>query len=302
MKKFYETRLESVIQVETLIGIGHGMRMREHGHDSPAVKGGRLGVVYDFWQLIYLEEGHYDCQIEGDPPCRIHQGQLILCEPRKIRFSHESKTAVAGIISFRCHSAKMRQLKNRPLSISEEDRHMLLPLLEEGAVLLCKLPEDSDHRGAHPRETTEAYQLQGIKNRIELLLLSLYDACIHSGEVPQPAREAVNYGAKFREIEAYMQENLHKNLTLEDILSASETSLSSLKRIFHQQTNCGVIHYFLKLKIDEARRLLIEGELTVSQIADLLGFSSIHHFSNLFKKYTGVSPKQYALFGISQQV
>lgn len=302
MKKFHETRLESVFQVETLIGIGHNKRLREFGHDSPAVKDGRLGVVYDFWQLIYLEEGYYDCQIEGDPPYRIQAGQLMLCEPRKIRFSFDSTTAVAGILSFRCHSSKMQPLKNRPVSLGEADRDMLLRLFAESADLLCHVPEDSVYRGSQPAETTADYQLQMVKNRLELLLLSLYDAHIRSDGESPPTRETLNRGTKFREIETYLQANIRNNLTLEDILTASGVSLSTLKRIFRQQTNSGIIHYFLKLKIDEAKRLLIEGELTVSQIADLLGFSSIHHFSNLFKKYTGVSPRQYALFGFSQQV
>lgn len=302
MKKFHETKLESVFQVESLIGMGHGKRLREYGHDSPAVRNGRIGVVYDFWQLIYLEEGSYDCQIEGDPPCRISQGQLMLCEPRRIRFSHECGTAVAGIISFRCHSAKMRQLKNRPLPLSEADRNMLQQLLTEGKALLRPLPEDAPCRGSCPAEATEDYQLQTVKNRLELLLLSLYAARIRAGDEAHPSRETLSHSVRFREIEAYMQANIRKNLTLEDILAASGISLSTLKRIFRQHADSGVIHYFLKLKIDEARRLLIEGELTVSQISDLLGFSSIHHFSNLFKKYTGVSPRQYALFGVSQQV
>ena len=45
MKKFHETRLESIFQVESLIGIGHGKRLREYGHDSPAVKDGRELIV-----------------------------------------------------------------------------------------------------------------------------------------------------------------------------------------------------------------------------------------------------------------
>lgn len=302
MKKFYETKLETPFQVETLIGVARSRCLREYGHDSPAFKDGMIGVVYDFWQFIYLEEGSYHCQIEGNSPCLIQAGQLLLCEPRKIRFSFESSTAVAGIISFRCHSAKMQRLKNRLFALSEADRGELLRLLSDGSVLLCKVPDTSVYRGSHPADNVADYQLQALKNRIELLLIKLYDSSLHSGEEPRISRELPNHWVKFREIETYMQANIHANLTIEDILTASGVSLSTLKRIFRQQADCGVIHYFLKLKIDEAKRLLLESDHTVSQISDQLGFSSVHYFSNLFKKYTGVSPKQYAMFGISQQI
>lgn len=196
----------------------------------------------------------------------------------------------------------MQRLKNRPLPLPEADREGLLQLLSEGSALLRKLPDASAYRGSYPAEGTADYQLQVVKNRIELLLIKLYDMSLRSGEEPQILREPPNHWVKFREIEAYMQANIHANLTIEDILAASGISLSTLKRIFRQQTDCGVIHYFLKLKIDEAKRLLLEADHSVSHISDLLGFSSVHYFSNLFKKYTGVSPKQYAMFGFSQQI
>ena len=302
MKKFYETRLESAFQVETLIGAGGGRYLTKHGLDSPAFKDGRIGVVYDFWQLIYLEEGSYHCQIEGNPPCLIQAGQLLLCEPRKIRFSIDDSTAVAGIISFRCHSAKMQRLKNRLFTLPEAYQEALLQLLSDGSALFRKVPEPSACRGSRPVDGTADYQLQAVKNRIELLLIKLYDMHLRSGEEPQILREPPNHWVKFREIETYMQANIHTNLTVDDILAASGLSLSTLKRIFRQQADCGIIHYFLKLKINESKRLLLDTDLTVSQISDQLGFSSVHYFSNLFKKYTGVSPKQYAMFGISQQI
>lgn len=302
MKKFYETRLESAFQVETLIGAGGGRYLTKHGIDSPAFKDGRIGVVYDFWQLIYLEEGSYHCQIEGNPPCLIQAGQLLLCEPRKIRFSIDDSTAVAGIISFRCHSAKMQRLKNRLFTLPEAYQEELLQLLSDGSAFFHKVPESSACRGSRPVDGTADYQLQAVKNRIELLLIKLYDMHLRSGEEPQILREPPNHWVKFREIETYMQANIHTNLTVDDILAASGLSLSTLKRIFRQQADCGIIHYFLKLKINESKRLLLDTDLTVSQISDQLGFSSVHYFSNLFKKYTGVSPKQYAMFGISQQI
>ncbi|AOM27815.1 hypothetical protein AL018_05015 [Enterococcus faecium] len=57
----------------------------------------------------------------------------------------------------------------------------------------------------------------------------------------------------------------------------------------------GVISYFKELKMEKAKRLVLENELTYTEIADILGFHSIHHFSSAFKKYTGLSPSKYYL-------
>ena len=51
--------------------------------------------------------------------------------------------------------------------------------------------------------------------------------------------------------------------------------------------------YLTALRIGEAKRLIREGNLTFTQIAERIGIESIYYFSNLFKKQTGMSPTEY---------
>ena len=56
----------------------------------------------------------------------------------------------------------------------------------------------------------------------------------------------------------------------------------------------GVIEYFSKMKIDSAKHLIRIGNLNFSQIAERLGYNSIHYFSRQFKQLTGMTPTEYA--------
>lgn len=47
------------------------------------------------------------------------------------------------------------------------------------------------------------------------------------------------------------------------------------------------------VRFGEAKRLIREGNLTFTQIAERIGIESIYYFSNLFKKQTGMSPTEY---------
>lgn len=71
--------------------------------------------------------------------------------------------------------------------------------------------------------------------------------------------------------------------------------LSQLQRIFRSQCGCGIIEYFSQLKIQRAKELIRENTLNFTQIADYLGYTSIHYFSRQFKKITGMTPSDYAL-------
>lgn len=292
MKKRMETRTESVFNVDALISFHRGMRLREHPATAPCRKDN--GVVYDYWQLILLGNGEYTCQIEGCLPCSMVKGQLLVCEPRKIRFSFDHADAVIDIINIRCGSPKLRQMKNRIFTLSPEDLDAANRILDMGKAIFQKLPEDSPFTGQQPLAGTAACQLQGLKNRIELLLISLYGQFEENASQALPLTRQNYYEAKFLQIRDYMKAHLREPLTMVALCKATGFSVSTVKRIFESQTDCGALHFFLKMKIQEAKRLLDETELSVTEISEHLGFSGVHYFSRVFKNFTGVSPTRYA--------
>jgi AraC-like DNA-binding protein len=70
-------------------------------------------------------------------------------------------------------------------------------------------------------------------------------------------------------------------------------SESGLKKIFSTDADCGVIDFFNNMKIEKAKEYIREDEKNFTQISDELGFTSIHYFSRLFKKKTGMTPSAY---------
>ena len=69
---------------------------------------------------------------------------------------------------------------------------------------------------------------------------------------------------------------------------------AQLLKLFKDENGCGVIDYFSHLKIETAKKMIREESGNFSQISDYLGYSSIHYFSRQFKKFTGMTPSEYA--------
>ena len=69
-------------------------------------------------------------------------------------------------------------------------------------------------------------------------------------------------------------------------------SVSKLKLLFKEKYG-GALNFFNDLKIEEAKRQIREENKNFTEIADSLGFSSLHYFSRLFKNKTGLSPSEY---------
>ena len=76
---------------------------------------------------------------------------------------------------------------------------------------------------------------------------------------------------------------------------ANETSLNYhyLSTLFSSLEGITIEKYIIQLKIEKVKELLVYGELTLSEIAYRLGYSSVQHLSNQFKKITGLTPSYF---------
>ncbi len=92
----------------------------------------------------------------------------------------------------------------------------------------------------------------------------------------------------------YTKEPLKINLSayLSKHLKQEYTSLSS---IFSEVENQTIEKYFIAQKIEKAKEMLTYGELTLSEIAYQLNYSSVAHLSAQFKKVLGITPSAYKL-------
>lgn len=94
-------------------------------------------------------------------------------------------------------------------------------------------------------------------------------------------------------IKDYIQANLNRNLTLNEIASSVCYNSSHVSRFFHQMTGQTISQYILQQRMEEACRCLSCENDSIQAISEHLGFDSAQYFSNVFKKYTGVSPRDY---------
>ena len=91
----------------------------------------------------------------------------------------------------------------------------------------------------------------------------------------------------------YMQENIEKHLTLEQIAHYTGYSPSHFSSLFRKATGESPLAYLNRLKIEHACLLLKTTDMRINQICHKVGISDNYYFSRLFKQHTGISPKQF---------
>ncbi len=146
------------------------------------------------------------------------------------------------------------------------------------------------------REDIPVGALQAIRLYLELLLLHLLRQFDGQSRIPT-AGETVRRRkdeSDYHRVVAYLEEHLSCRLTLEQIARETMLGRSRLQQLIRRYHDCGVMELFARLKTDCARQLIRENRLNFTEIADLLGYSSIHYFSRQFKKQTGMTPSEYS--------
>ncbi len=95
------------------------------------------------------------------------------------------------------------------------------------------------------------------------------------------------------QIDAYLQRNLHKMIRRKDLSEVFHLSPSHLARIFRITSGMTITNRLLQLRIDRAKQYLLESSLPISEISLQVGYTNFSHFTNIFRKETGVTPSDF---------
>lgn len=91
----------------------------------------------------------------------------------------------------------------------------------------------------------------------------------------------------------YIYDHLNSRVKESDVAEQIGVSPEHLSRLFKSETGFSFSEYVMKVKIETAAKMLEFTDLSVSQLASQLAFSSQSHFSLMFKKYMGMTPSMY---------
>lgn len=95
------------------------------------------------------------------------------------------------------------------------------------------------------------------------------------------------------QVQAYIRSHLSEKLTLADVAAVFNFSPNYLSQLFGKYGDSGFVEYITETRIAAAKEMLERGDKKVYEIAEELGFESSFYFSKVFKKVTGLSPREY---------
>jgi AraC-like DNA-binding protein len=96
-----------------------------------------------------------------------------------------------------------------------------------------------------------------------------------------------------QQIQSYIQRNYKEEINFEKLAQSVGISYSHMRKLFRDKLDTSVLDYINSIRIDNAKRLLKGTELTIQDIATKVGYQNIQSFNRFFKKFEGISPKEF---------
>ncbi len=251
----------------------------------------------DAWEMIYCVRESADVYIDNELYLLKERDFVLIWPNTQHDIIMRDPACNAFVITFSCQNAdNIRLLHNKIVPVTEQVEDLLAKALQE-----LKLAFGQTNAALHmltfiPSKDAPIGAEQMLCNYLEqLLILQMREITGKSCNPVNPKRlKEVVRSFIVGEITEYIQQHIYESITVEQIASKFHYSRSRLSTIYKEQTGLGINETISMKKLNLARNLLREGKMTVSQIANELGYASPQYFSHKFKKEVGCPPSTYA--------
>lgn len=289
MSSYIATELRKVIDVQSIVTVHYFEYAKNYVFE---------GERHDFWELLYVDKGEVEVMAD-EVGYRLKRGEMIFHKPNEFHnvFANGVVAPNLVVVAFVCPSPAMTYFEGKILKAGEDERELLARLVNEARDAFTT-PLDDPGTVRMERASSSAF---GSEQMIGMLLEQMLIRLVRWGAEPADSVKESSSVKKrsdndlVRRVIAYMEENVAGNLTFSAVCRFSAQSATNLKTIFKAATGRGVMEYYRWLKIEQAKVLLREGNGNITQIADKLGYASVHYFSRYFKQATGMTPSEYTL-------
>lgn len=229
------------------------------------------------YELMYVDHGSLHC-IVGGQNFELRQHDLLICLPEQWHIQYaDPDTSVAFVtVSFDMEGMDADGLGGRARRASPA----VIRLLEE---MLAQQRAPGPWSGDSMLLSLGRLILALVAVQEKPAALFRHDTIAESNE-----NKLVDEALRF------IEENLTRSLSVSEVAAAVCASPSYLAVLFRRHLRMTPTAYIHKLKLEEGRRLIHQGNMTITQVSQHLGFATLQHFSRLFKAYFGLGPREYA--------
>ena len=231
------------------------------------------------YELTYVDKGTMHNIVAGQDHV-LAQNQMMIIGPEQWHMQYADPEEVVNFvtISFRCSLPLPEAVVNRVLFAKRGSSRLMAAILRE-------------------KEEDNPYRTDRIFSLLQLLLIELIRSVVGENREEEPVAAASTVQGENQILDGalqYITGHFGEKLTVTDLAKHCSVSSAYLSLLFQKNLHQSPAAYMRRIRLEESKQLLRRGNMNVSQIAAMLQFSSVQHFSRAFRQYYGITPSAYS--------
>ena len=235
------------------------------------------GESHPMPELTYVDQGELHSVAEGQD-ILLKQGDIAIFGPNQWHM-HYADIGVAPryvTITFDLEGVDITPLLNRKFAAPQQAVTLLQQMLRE-------------------QERMDGYSNDMIIAQLSMLLMILLreQAAPRAGKL-QTSNAVHSENEIIRQAQQYVSAHIREKLSVPLVARQVDVSPSYLTALFHKNLQISPGEYIRRVKLQESKQMIRENNLNFTEIAAVLQYSTVHHFSRQFKEKFGITPTEYA--------
>ena len=233
------------------------------------------GEQHPPFELVYVEKGTLHNFFQGQDVA-LHPNELLIFDQNQWHMQYAESDVEFLTVSFLWPGHDLSHWTNRVIPASLPVQQAAKALLEE-----YDIPSDLQNEFFHAH--------------FSLLLLHLLRQIPETVHKPSPATAHARSQLLDKALQIVAKEYRRK-LTVPALAAAVNVSTSQLTVLFQTHLGTSPAKYITRIRLEESKALLLSHQMSIGEIAEYLGYSSIQHYSKQFREWFGCSPTSFAKY------
>lgn len=233
------------------------------------------GERHPVLELTYVDQGTMHSVTDGQELV-LEQGDMVLYGVNQWHMQYADMDVAPRYvtISFEVQDGNLESLLNRKLHPTQVGVTLIQQMIRE-------------------RDRMDAYSIDMIATQLTQLLLLLL-------RHQEPIAKLIGSNSLNSENEIicraqqYISSHIREKLSVPLVARMVDVSPSYMTALFHKNLQISPGEYIRRIKIQESKQMIREGNMNFTEIAETLHYSTVHHFSRQFKDKVGFTPREYA--------
>ena len=234
------------------------------------------GESHSMLELTYVDQGTLHSVVEGQD-LLLEQGDMMVYGPGQWHMQYADMEVAPRYvtISFDVEGCDTASLTNRKFHSPQKAIALLQQMLRE-----------QERMAVHANDV--------IISLLTVLLITLMREMDLPNDKLQPAHSINSENEIISRAQQFISKHIREKLTVPMVAKNADVSTSYLTALFHKHLQISPGEYIRRIKLQESKQMIREGSMNFTEIATVLQYSTIHHFSRQFKEKFGITPTEYA--------